>query len=397
MIDLAIRLHGADPLRGPGRRDRRRDVVEEAVVLVVVQDEDGLGPDLRVGGQRRDQPGDQEGAVGGRGAGVLAELVGRHNPGDLRQAVGGHVGGEGGDQVLAVRGRRIGFGGARRPCAAALVEDRVRADAAEVREVGKAIVAVVLVLLIDLPGDARRLQPLGVGRPFHALELRRVLGRIGVVVGLFWRVVDDDLAVVAGGEAAVAGEQVEPVGVGLGEDRAVVGVADREGVGERVVERQVRAGVVAHGQRRLGRDPGVVVLPPSVAALPAVVQAEHGLGPGGRRIQAEGADGGSVLGPLVPDRRAAGQLDGPGVAVAAHPAQRPEVVVERAVLLHQDHHVLDILEGAGDAVGGERERPGHRRRQGRRADRAGGELQEGSALVGCPGHVPPLIASCRRA
>src|SRR5437763_817615 len=79
---------------GAGRGDRRRDVVEEAVVLVVVQDEDGLGPDLGVGGQRGDQPSGQIGAVRGRGVGMLAELVGRHDPGHPRQAVGGHVLGE---------------------------------------------------------------------------------------------------------------------------------------------------------------------------------------------------------------------------------------------------------------------------------------------------------------
>ena len=171
------------------RRDRRRHVVEEAVVLVVVQDEHRLGPDLGVGRQRRDQPRDQIGAVRGRGAGMLAELVGRHDPGDLRQAVGGHVLGELGHQVLALGGLGVGGVGARDPGAAALVEHRVRADAAEVLEVGQAVVAVVVVLLIDPPGDARRLQPLGVGRPGQALELRRVLGRVGGVVVLLRRIV----------------------------------------------------------------------------------------------------------------------------------------------------------------------------------------------------------------
>ena len=50
---------------------------------------------------------------------------------------------------------------------------------------------------------------------------------------------------------------------------------------------------------------------------------------------------------LVPDRLAGRQRDRPRIAEAAHAAQRAEVVVERAVLLHQDDDVLDVLDGAG--------------------------------------------------
>jgi hypothetical protein len=35
------------------------------------------------------------------------------------------------------------------------------------------------------------------------------------------------------------------------------------------------------------------------------------------------------------------------VVEAAHPRERPEVVVERTVLLYQDHHVFDIRQFPG--------------------------------------------------
>jgi hypothetical protein len=50
----------------------------------------------------------------------------------------------------------------------------------------------------------------------------------------------------------------------------------------------------------------------------------------------------SATGPNRTYREAAGQRDGGPVTEATDTAQRAEVVVEAAVLLHQDHHVLDV-------------------------------------------------------
>jgi hypothetical protein len=84
-----------------------------------------------------------------------------------------------------------------------------------------------------------------------------------------------------------------------------------------------------------------------------VIEAEHGLGPGRGRIQVERPDRRRAgLAGLAPHGLAAGELDRPWIAEAAHAGERPEVMVEGAVLLHQDHHVLDVLDRAGDAVGG---------------------------------------------
>src|SRR5690606_15379435 len=62
---------------------------------------------------------------------------------------------------------------------------------------------------------------------------------------------------------------------------------------------------------------------------------------------------------------------GEAVAEAAHAHERAEVVVERAVLLHQDDDVLDVLDGAGLVVGGDRECAADARRKGRERERGG--------------------------
>src|SRR6185437_9493420 len=74
-----------------------------------------------------------------------------------------------------------------------------------------------------------------------------------------------------------------------------------------------------------------------------------------------------------------------------HALQRAVVVVEAAVLLHEDHHVLEVGERPGEA-GGDRVGPGGRRGGGR-AGRAGAgergcagggtaELEEAAAVNG---------------
>jgi hypothetical protein len=52
---------------------------------------------------------------------------------------------------------------------------------------------------------------------------------------------------------------------------------------------------------------------------------------------------------------AAGKERGTRIAVAAHAAQRAEVVVERAVLLHEEDDVLDVVDGAAAVVRGYRQ------------------------------------------
>ncbi len=58
----------------------------------------------------------------------------------------------------------------------------------------------------------------------------------------------------------------------------------------------------------------------------------------------ERQNGGAQRCGLLEDRLAGGQLDGVAVTEAAYAPERPEVVVEGTVLLHQDHHMLDDSE-----------------------------------------------------
>jgi hypothetical protein len=48
--------------------------------------------------------------------------------------------------------------------------------------------------------------------------------------------------------------------------------------------------------------------------------------------------------------------DGAGIAEATDAAERAEVVIEGAVLLHHEDDVLDIGDGAGAIVGGDCQR-----------------------------------------
>ena len=337
-------VRGGPAPRGRGRRSRRHDVVEEAVVLVVGDQQGGAAPHVRVRRQGVQDLRDVPGAVVHRPVGVLGERLGRHDPGDLREPPGQHVGLEDVEEALACLGVGAGAGlvvqggAGRRGAVLVEVEQRVVAVVADVGVLGPAPgagrVQAVADVLVDLPGDARPLQPLGVRRPGVA--------RLGV---------GDDRAAAAAVVARPARPQVVAVGVGGAQQRAVVGVADGEGVGQRVVERDVLAGQVRHRGGALGGDPAVVaaLVPGGVAAVPVVREVLEELQPEPVRRGPERQDlPGAVR--LVPHRPAVRQGHRGGVAEAAHTAQRAEVVVEGAVLLHQDHDVVHVPQSAGPAV-----------------------------------------------
>src|SRR6185437_9946189 len=138
-----------------------------------------------------------------------------------------------------------------------------RVEVGERLEVLRAVVAVVVGALVDLPGQAGGLQCLGIALPGQELA--------------------ELVAAAEGNEAAVLlvgvdrpGPQVRTVRTGRREDRAVIGVADGVGVGEGVVERDVVAGQEAErGGTALGELPGVhePAVPGTVLGLPGVIGA----------------------------------------------------------------------------------------------------------------------------
>ena len=171
------------------------------------------------------------------------------------------------------------------------------------------------------------------------------------------------------------------------------------------------ARVVAHGERSVGvavrRDvraqPAVhlAVGPRGVLYLPCVAERGHGLGCRGRRVEVvrQQVAVGVVRIGLGEDGAPVGQPHGPRVAEAPHARERAEVVVEAAVLLHQEHDVLDLAEVEAGRVGpgdGLAHAGGQVRRQGGAGRCAGPSLQELATgerrgqEVGISGHGSPL-------
>jgi hypothetical protein len=248
------------------------------------------------------------------------------------------------------------------PVAARHVGQDPSPDLLEGLEVLDRVVGEVVPLLVDLPGDAGLLEPFRVRRPVVA-GVRVVVGRVG------------DRAVRRTGLVADrTGPQVVAVRVGRAVDRAVVGVADREGLGQLVLQRDVAALVVGHRGGGLGRHP--VVVPAVAPGLGRVgetvrecaqvldVARVAPLG-GGRLAHRERQHLAAGGGRLLEHGLAVAQPQRPAVAVPADAAQRAVVVVEGTVLLHQHDHVLDRLQAALA------QRLRHRGVQGRREQRQG--------------------------
>lgn len=315
------------------------------------------------------------GAVVRRPVGVLGEGLGRGDPRNLRQPPGLDVRAEPVEVSVAVLD--VGAG-------ARLVVQRVAGLGVTVLvEVQQGVVAVVAAVgvgnpaptarrvqsvadvLVDLPGDPGPFEPLGVRRPVVAEFL-----------------VAEDRPAAPAVVAGVARPQVVAVGVGGADEGAVVGVADGEGVGERVVEGDVLTGQVRHRGGALGGQPAVVpaVVVGLLAVGPAVRQPLQELHAEVVGRRAEGQDLGAVALGLVPHRPAAVQAHRVRVAEAADAAETAEVVVEGAVLLHQDDDVLDVLDRPGAMVRGKCGGPLDARGQGAERRGAARELEESAPV-----------------
>jgi hypothetical protein len=219
-------------------------------------------------------------------------------------------------------------------------------------------------VLVHLPGDARLQQTLGVGRP--------VVSRLGVV---------DDRAAVLAVVADPARPHVIAVRVRRTEDRAVVGVADGERVGQRVVERDVAPGQMRHRGGALRGHPLVVlpVVPGLVLVRPAVREILEKDEPEVGRVGMKRQQGGRAV-RLVEDGLARSDTRRPRIAVPAHAPQGAEVVIERPVLLHEDDDVLDVLERPGPVVRRERKGALDAGGDGRRECARAQELEEEAAV-----------------
>ncbi|CUI63027.1 Uncharacterised protein [Achromobacter xylosoxidans] len=322
---------------------------------------------------------------------MLGAGLGGADPRHLRQGAIEHVLAQlvqaaGGQRLVLERGQR-----ARHAVVSVAVglEARGRVERVVVRHV-----------LVDAPADAGALQAFGIGGPGVGA------GRIAaaqLVVGVAQR------RPVAAPQAVVgAAPEEQPIRIGAAGERAVVGVAHGEGARHGVLERHVGLGVVRHRMVLLGGRPlaHAAGVPGVLGVGPGVRRAGHAHGLVGRagvepeRQHAAGRAGIGTAVVLRPDRAAfevgtGGHRDGKAVAEAAHPGEAAEVMVERTVFLHEDDDVLDVLDRALAAVGGNRQRAadgGGQQRQGAAgAGDRGAAAQEfasglhaGGVLAGCP-------------
>jgi hypothetical protein len=74
------------------------------------------------------------------------------------------------------------------------------------------------------------------------------------------------------------------------------------------------------------------------------------------------------------------QLHRARIGKAAHASHCAEVVVEGSILLHQNHDVLDVFDGAGPVVRRDRQRPAEVERQRRRQCRRADQFEECSTV-----------------
>ncbi len=209
------------------------------------------------------------------------------------------------------------------------------------------VVVVVRHVLVDAPGHAGVLQTLGVCGPGIAFT-RRTQPVVGVdqrgAAGRALRVVG-------------AGPQKQPVGIGAGLDRAMIGIAQREGIGQRGLKRHVGAAVGSHAQPGLGGQPLIhaAVVPGALRIVPGVRRdVADRLVAGDLCLQIVGAAMRVAIG--LRQHRARARGHGMRIGESAHARQRAEVMVEGPVLLHQDHDMPHILQRAGLAVGFDRQR-----------------------------------------
>ena len=193
--------------------------------------------------------------------------------------------------------------------------------------------------VVHLPRDALRLELFGHRSPRGAPD--RTGSRIG----------DDHRATFMTLGVERPRPSMEPVRVRRSHDRAVIAVADGEGVRQRVPELQIGTGVVAHGEhtvlralplrRRVGGDELVhqTPVPTHVLGRPLMGKVEGAFGRGVGRVEMEGQQlTGRAPRPRLGEgarRSRCPVIESPDTFVCA------EVMVERAVLVHEKDHVLD--------------------------------------------------------
>jgi hypothetical protein len=269
-------------------------------------------------------------------------------------------------------------------------------------------------VLVDLPAHAGRLQYFGkrIEDEVRVVDAEAIVGNrpgaeaVGAPAAQVVHVAD------------AARPQVHAIRIGRPHDGAEVGVPDGEGIRQSIVIGEVIARHVRHGHRTLLDRPVVILtlIPGGMGARPTMIRSGKIAETQARQTRAdtvgihterrdhirsirrptqgavvrrnresrrhisrarrlqEDRDWGGAVAALQ------GEMDAyrAWIGEAAHPSKRAEMMVERAVFLHQDDDVLDILNAACSLVCRNRERLSNvclQGRQGRYRARAH-QLQE---------------------
>ena len=346
----------------------RRHMVEEAVVLVEVNQQHGLAPHVRIGSQRVQHFLRVPGALHRAGWARVFAIGGRnHDPGHLRQRAGadvlaqrskeaavGHGVGDALEQRIGAivsrqvwRVRRAGIG----DVAALLVGLAIGGEAGQ-RIVGE----IVWHVLVNLPAHPGLLQPFRIGFP-------AIAGCCGRAIQLLLRVVDGRATVETLGVVG-AGPVEHAVRIGAAVERAMVGVAHGEGIRQCELEIQFDLGVITHRLRLLIGRPGIhaAQVPGILGVIVEVVGAVDALRVAQFAIKVIRQDDARLAGGLVGigllhHVALVEQRNREAVAKAAHAMQGAEIMIEGAVFLHQDDHMFNVADGAGAVVGGNRQCP----------------------------------------
>jgi hypothetical protein len=178
----------------------RGHVVEDAVFLDVVEDEDGLGPHFRVGGNGLDLASYEIGASGGHVVGVLRLVTGGDDPGDGGQTIVTCI-------VLEIENAA--------PDHAPVVKRLARLRITKPMKEPQHVATVIVDLLIKFSTHSGLLKLLGVGSP-----------RIGL-----GRDISDDMSTVVTLGIDGPGHPVQAIMPRRTHDRTVLAITDSEGLG----------------------------------------------------------------------------------------------------------------------------------------------------------------------
>lgn len=141
-------------------------------------------------------------------------------------------------------------------------------------------------------------------------------------------------------------ERIQAVGVSGTKDRAMIGIADRECICQRIVKRQVATVEIAHGLNCLLSDPG---LPGLLRTFPRMIGADRQCADV-PDIEMKRQHTAASRVRLLPDRCAVWQADGTWIVKAAYPGQGAKVMIERAVFLHEDDDMANIGQRSREIV-----------------------------------------------